>query len=102
MDPLAPVHAIENFLIRHGYCKTDGSTTPGLEPIFDEEQDDGNSLDDLDDSMVSRVGGTLNTGVQCGGTTLDTRVQWGGQLLIPEYSVGGQLLIPEYSVGDNS
>ena len=56
MDPLAPVHAIENFLIRHGYCKTDGSTTPGLEPIFDEEQDDGNSLDDLDDSMVSRVG----------------------------------------------
>ena len=75
MDPLAPVHAIENFLIRHGYCKTDGSTTPGLEPIFDEEQDDGNSLDDLDDSMVSRVGGQLllrECGV--GRTTLATRV----------------------------
>ena len=68
MDPLAPVHAIENFLIRHGYCKTDGSTTPGLEPIFDEEQDDGNSLDDLDDSMVSRVGV--------------------GQLLLPKCGVG--------------
>lgn len=61
VDPLAPVHAIENFLIRHGYCKTEGTTeTPGVEPISDDENDDDPSVDDLDDSLV--CDGECNTG----------------------------------------
>ncbi|KAF6033616.1 TRIP12 [Bugula neritina] len=50
VDPLAPVHAIENFLIRHGYCKPEGAAVSAdIEIISDDE--DGNSVDDLDDSM---------------------------------------------------
>lgn len=53
VDPLAPVHAIENFLIRHGYCKPEGSSdAPGVEPISDDENEEGNSVDDLDDTLV--------------------------------------------------
>ncbi|XP_067948711.1 E3 ubiquitin-protein ligase TRIP12-like [Watersipora subatra] len=56
VDPLAPVHAIENFLIRHGYCKTDASSAHSpVDPISDDDHDDSNSLDDLDDSMPAML-----------------------------------------------